>query len=174
MSDEHGHPWLTRLLKIVGAVCAALSAIAILINNASQGTVGEFLAGLAGAPASGVREDVVRPGGEVRTGLSFPGAAPSSMPPGPPDALTPRDAPSSGGSRSGLGGPSSAPAPTEPTTLLPFEQARARVWRLHLRSRVEWDAYAASNEKPAEIPSLPQDAYALRWVSWDDWLGVAR
>jgi superfamily II DNA or RNA helicase len=53
-----------------------------------------------------------------------------------------------------------------------FEEARAFVQSLGLKSIGEWDAYSHSPKKPNDIPVMPQKLYAnAGWVSWPDWLG---
>jgi 3-mercaptopyruvate sulfurtransferase SseA len=58
---------------------------------------------------------------------------------------------------------------------LPFEEARAFVRSLGLKSESEWRAYYRSGKKPANIPSSPGQFYADKgWVDWPDWLGYER
>jgi superfamily II DNA or RNA helicase len=55
----------------------------------------------------------------------------------------------------------------------PFNEARAFVHGLGLRTANEWRAYTKSRKKPADIPAAPQRTYAKNgWLSWGDWLGV--
>jgi hypothetical protein len=54
----------------------------------------------------------------------------------------------------------------------PFEKARAFVRGLGLVSTSKWKAYCKRPDKPADIPTDPQTAYAgAGWAGWDDWLG---
>jgi hypothetical protein len=56
----------------------------------------------------------------------------------------------------------------------PLPDARAYVRRLKLKSQREWQDYAKSRKKPADIPALPSRTYANDgWVGWGDWLGYA-
>jgi superfamily II DNA or RNA helicase len=55
----------------------------------------------------------------------------------------------------------------------PFEEARAFVHSLGLKSHKEWRAYRTSGNKPEDIPTHPEMAYADDWVSWSDWLGAS-
>jgi hypothetical protein len=57
--------------------------------------------------------------------------------------------------------------------LLPFEEARAFVRNLDLKSETEWREYCKSGKKPPNIPTHPQRVYA-GWVSMGDWLGTGR
>ena len=69
-----------------------------------------------------------------------------------------------------------------PGTILPrtrqfrsFDKARDFSRSLRLKSRASWREFAASGSRPLDIPYNPQKLYASDgWVSWDDWLGVAR
>jgi 3-mercaptopyruvate sulfurtransferase SseA len=54
---------------------------------------------------------------------------------------------------------------------LSFEEARAFVRTLGLKSGKEWRAYCRSGKKPTNIPRAPHYAYADNWVHWPDWLG---
>jgi superfamily II DNA or RNA helicase len=54
----------------------------------------------------------------------------------------------------------------------PFEEARAFVRALNLKSRKEWFTYCQSGKKPNDIPTTPYYVYSdAGWVSWTDWLG---
>ena len=56
-----------------------------------------------------------------------------------------------------------------------FEDARAFVRRLGLKSSDEWREYCKSDKKPADIPTGPQQVYAdVGWVGYSDWLGTGR
>ena len=56
---------------------------------------------------------------------------------------------------------------------LPFEEARAIVRELGLKSHEQWHEWCIDEPRPANIPSDPSDcqAYKGEWVSWRDWLG---
>jgi superfamily II DNA or RNA helicase len=54
-----------------------------------------------------------------------------------------------------------------------FEDARAFVRRLGLKTYTEWRQYASSGEKPHDIPYDPYNVYAQSgWAGWGDWLGT--
>jgi hypothetical protein len=54
-----------------------------------------------------------------------------------------------------------------------FEDARAFVRRLGLKSGEEWRDYCNSGKKPADIPVSPDRTYAdAGWAGWGDWLGT--
>jgi hypothetical protein len=54
-----------------------------------------------------------------------------------------------------------------------FEDARADVRRLGLKSNEEWRDYCTSGTKPADIPTNPDGVYAQTgWISWGDWFGT--
>jgi len=53
----------------------------------------------------------------------------------------------------------------------PFEDARAFVHTLGLKNAHAWFAYAASGDRPDDIPSNPHRIYCKKWVSFPDWLG---
>jgi 3-mercaptopyruvate sulfurtransferase SseA len=56
---------------------------------------------------------------------------------------------------------------------LPYGEANDFVRPLGLKNVKEWFAYCASGERPANIPTQPQDVYAgTGWKSWGDWLGT--
>jgi superfamily II DNA or RNA helicase len=56
-----------------------------------------------------------------------------------------------------------------------FEDARAFVRRLGLKSQTEWYEYCKSGKKPNDIPIAPYSTYAeAGWVGWGDWLGTGR
>jgi superfamily II DNA or RNA helicase len=55
----------------------------------------------------------------------------------------------------------------------PFEDARKFAIELNLRGNQDWQDFAQSKERPADIPSAPAQVYAdSGWVSWGDWLGT--
>ena len=54
----------------------------------------------------------------------------------------------------------------------PFDEARAFVRPLGLKSEREWRAFSQSGKRPADIPSYPARTYAdAGWAGWSDWLG---
>ena len=56
-----------------------------------------------------------------------------------------------------------------------FEDARAFVRGLGLKSTSEWRSFYQSSEKPSDIPSNPNRTYAnAGWLGWGDWLGTHR
>lgn len=58
------------------------------------------------------------------------------------------------------------------TAYLSFEEARAFARSLHLKKRAEWQTFARSPARPANIPSAPEKTYENSgWLTWDDWLG---
>src|SRR5262249_2038560 len=57
----------------------------------------------------------------------------------------------------------------------PFEQARAFVRTLGLKSREEWLDFARSEKRPSDIPIKPERTYAKKgWAGMGDWLGTGR
>ena len=57
----------------------------------------------------------------------------------------------------------------------PFEEARAFVQKLKLKSIAEWRAYCRSGKKPKDIPAGPESVYAdSGWAGFPDWLGSGR
>jgi hypothetical protein len=57
----------------------------------------------------------------------------------------------------------------------PFEDARAYVRELGLKSFAKWLVYCKSGKKPDDMPSNPQNIYLKKgWTSWGDWLGTGR
>jgi superfamily II DNA or RNA helicase len=54
----------------------------------------------------------------------------------------------------------------------PFDDARAFVQSLGLKSQSDWAAYCRSGKKPNDIPAAPEVTYSKDWVSWGDWLGT--
>lgn len=68
-----------------------------------------------------------------------------------------------------VGDPSGEPR-TQRARWLPFEDARAYAHTLQLPSVRNWTAFAASSERPRNIPSNPQTIYAAQWKGWRDWL----
>ncbi|MBV5348159.1 DEAD/DEAH box helicase family protein [bacterium] len=55
----------------------------------------------------------------------------------------------------------------------PFEEARAFVHKLKLKSRSEWMKYCQSGEKPDDIPANVEKTYSKKgWKGMGDWLGT--
>ena len=55
-----------------------------------------------------------------------------------------------------------------------FEDARAFMRTLGLKSKKEWEAWKSSGKRPCDIPSTPQTTYASSgWTSYGDFLGYA-
>lgn len=52
-----------------------------------------------------------------------------------------------------------------------FEEARAFVRSLNLRSLKEWQRYSKSGNRPIDIPSAPNNKYKGKWLGWKDWMG---
>ena len=53
-----------------------------------------------------------------------------------------------------------------------FEDARAFMRTLGLKSKKEWEAWKSSGKRPCDIPSTPQTTYASSgWTSYGDFLG---
>jgi len=55
-----------------------------------------------------------------------------------------------------------------------FESARRFVRSLGLKNGEEWNVYAKSPHKPADIPSSPEKVYKKHWTGMGDWLGTGR
>lgn len=53
----------------------------------------------------------------------------------------------------------------------PFNEARAFVHALNLRSFNEWRAYCTSGRKPPDIPTMPE-RYGSAFRGYGDWLGT--
>ena len=54
----------------------------------------------------------------------------------------------------------------------PFEEAREFIRSLKLKNKNEWKQYCESDEKPVDIPSLPDKIYRNKgWNGYLDWLG---
>jgi superfamily II DNA or RNA helicase len=57
--------------------------------------------------------------------------------------------------------------------LLPYNEARAYVQKLNLRSYNDWRKYCQSGDKPKGIPASPVFIYRDKgWSGWGDWLGT--
>ena len=56
--------------------------------------------------------------------------------------------------------------------MLSFKDARAVARKYNLKSQKVWHALSKSGQRPANIPSHPDQTYSdAGWVSWPDWLG---
>jgi superfamily II DNA or RNA helicase len=53
-----------------------------------------------------------------------------------------------------------------------FVEARRFVRALGLKSRRAWKVYAKAADRPADIPTAPQQVYRNRWSGWGDFLGT--
>ena len=61
----------------------------------------------------------------------------------------------------------------------PFEEARAYVQKLNLKSAIEWELFAQNKhkvhkKKPLDIPSRPNNTYKNEWKGYGHWLGTGR
>ena len=61
----------------------------------------------------------------------------------------------------------------------PFEEARAYVKKLNLKSAIEWELFAQNKhkvhkKKPLDIPSRPNQTYKNKWKGYGHWLGTGR
>ncbi|PZS09879.1 MAG: hypothetical protein DLM70_01105 [Chloroflexi bacterium] len=57
----------------------------------------------------------------------------------------------------------------------PFAEAQAFARSLGLKSRQEWTTWSRSGERPKDIPSYPNEAYAGEgWKGMNEWLGTGR
>lgn len=59
-------------------------------------------------------------------------------------------------------------------TLLPYEQARAKVIAMGFYSKLDWDDYIADGSNGPYLPNHPDEMYAADWVSWEEFLGLMR
>ena len=67
------------------------------------------------------------------------------------------------------------PLPGITMAYLPFQEARAAVRALGLRSEADWMQWCIDGNRPADIPSFPDLYYKGEgWLSWPDWLGYER
>lgn len=58
---------------------------------------------------------------------------------------------------------------------LSFEQAKAFVHSLGLKSKTVWEKYCKEENMPKNIPTNPQAVYKNKgWNGWSDWLGNGR
>jgi superfamily II DNA or RNA helicase len=54
----------------------------------------------------------------------------------------------------------------------PFQEARQFVQQLGLKSaKRDWTTFCKSGQKPADIPSGPNNVYKKEWKGWGDWIG---
>lgn len=51
-----------------------------------------------------------------------------------------------------------------------FQQAKAFVKKLKLKSRSQWYTYCKSGKRPVIVPANPPQTYKDQWVSWSNWL----
>ena len=61
---------------------------------------------------------------------------------------------------------------TQERKYLSFEEARAYVQSLGLKTGDEWKRYSHSDQRPAAIPTAPRHVYATQFISMEDWLGT--
>jgi len=61
---------------------------------------------------------------------------------------------------------------TTKRTYKTFEEARQFVRTLGLKNSVQWKNYYKSKDRPADIPSSPENVYQEQWISLGDWLGT--
>ena len=65
------------------------------------------------------------------------------------------------------------PLEREGSEFLAFDAARAYAREQNIGTQTEWHAWSKSTERPPEIPSHPERAYAEEgWEGWRDWLGT--
>ena len=55
-------------------------------------------------------------------------------------------------------------------TYLSYSQAKKTIAHLSLISRIEWNIYSKSGNKPLNIPSSPNSVYKKDWKGWGDFL----
>jgi hypothetical protein len=53
-----------------------------------------------------------------------------------------------------------------------FESARKFAQKLGLKSRLNWDKFCKSGDKPDDIPVVPRGIYKKEWKGWGDWLST--
>jgi hypothetical protein len=56
----------------------------------------------------------------------------------------------------------------------PYEEAKAFVRSLDLKSETEWREYLRSGQRPDDIPTNPNAVYADQWEGMGEWLGTGR
>ena len=55
----------------------------------------------------------------------------------------------------------------------PYDEARLFIHSLDFKSHTEWREWVKSNQRPADIPSVPARTYKGKgWIDWYDWLGI--
>jgi hypothetical protein len=60
-------------------------------------------------------------------------------------------------------------------TFRSFQDARAFVHTLKLKSNTEWENYCKTAKLPKDIPTHPERQYKDKcWINWGDWLGTGR
>ena len=61
-----------------------------------------------------------------------------------------------------------------PTTIaISFEESRKFVHKLELKNQKEWQKYASSDQRPAEIPNSPSSIYKNKgWINIGDFIGT--
>lgn len=69
--------------------------------------------------------------------------------------------------------PTADEPPARPPRFLPFSEAREYVRGLGLKSQREWQAFARSDRRPANIPAGPENVYP-EWAGLRDWLGTEK
>ena len=55
-----------------------------------------------------------------------------------------------------------------------YDEAKAFVQTLGLKSTFRWRMWCKSGEKPKDIPANPPRTYKSQWESWGEWLGSGR
>lgn len=55
-------------------------------------------------------------------------------------------------------------------TMRQFKEAREYARSLQLRTFAEWRTWAATKQRPTDIPSSPERTYSAKWRGWRDWL----
>jgi predicted helicase len=55
---------------------------------------------------------------------------------------------------------------------LTFEDAREIARGYKFKNAKEWQSFAASVKRPANVPASPPAIYRDEWISWGDWLGT--
>src|SRR6266566_9673741 len=84
----------------------------------------------------------------------------------------PSGAPVTAGAAAGARAPDTD-SPEQAPHLRSFEDARAVARALGFRHRKQWERWAATARRPADIPAQPRLAYQDHgWSGWADWLGA--
>ena len=56
-----------------------------------------------------------------------------------------------------------------------FKKAKIFTKSLKLNSRIDWNTYCKSDNRPDDVPFAPNIVYKNKgWISWSDWLGTGR